>query len=504
MKKCIYLNLVFMIFLLVACGTGPALNEKTETDVSVNVATGQTSVDVNTGFTLEFNITANTTSVNSSTFFVVPTVTANVSMKSVAAKAAINTTTCNPANAITGTITPGASGSCVATYTLNPSSALEYETEYALCVTSGVSFCNPNVNGFFSGLMETFTTVAEGATYTVGGTISGLSGTVVLQNNAADDLTATEDGSFTFSTAIADGATYEVTVKTNPTGETCTVTNGSGTISGANVTNISITCSASEYTVTPSGTNVTIDPSDAQTVTYNNTTAFNVTADGGYKLSATVGGTCPAGSWSGADYTTGAITGNCTVTFSGTLIPAIYTYQYNLDGIGYKAGTIGDRTNSTSLCNDMYNGGGAIGTGLKDLIADVGCTEFLAMLPYGNTGAAYTDGVTAAEFIANYSLPETPPIKKLDGTELSDDYDTFLSNNAPAALYDVGSDDFPKGQIYGGFGNEGVFDNNGNCNNWTQSAWQESNGALPLFGAGAWNWNGGNCQAAYVFLCLCW
>ena len=218
MKKLIYKNfiLLFLTGLLFSCGTGPALQEKTASDASVNVASGAVDVDVNSGFTLTFSVAANTASVNSSTFFVVPTIAASVSVESVSAKATIDTTICNPANALTGTITPSTSGSCVTTYTSNPDSPLGYETDYALCVTSGVSFCNPNVNGFFAGLMENFTTVAEGATYTVGGRVTGLSGEVILQNNAADDLTIDEDGDFTFSTAITDGAAYDVTVKTNP------------------------------------------------------------------------------------------------------------------------------------------------------------------------------------------------------------------------------------------------------------------------------------------------
>ena len=79
-------------------------------------------------------------------------------------------------------------------------------------------------------------------TFTVGGSVSGLSGTVVLQDNGGDDLTVTTSGAFTFNTALATGATYNATVKTNPTGQTCTVTNGTGTISSANVTNIAVSC----------------------------------------------------------------------------------------------------------------------------------------------------------------------------------------------------------------------------------------------------------------------
>lgn len=87
------------------------------------------------------------------------------------------------------------------------------------------------------------------ATFTIGGTLTGLAGTVVLQNNAADDLTLTEDGSFTFATSLADGETYQVTVSTQPEGSICTISGGEGTISGGNVANVSIVCSEDTYTV---------------------------------------------------------------------------------------------------------------------------------------------------------------------------------------------------------------------------------------------------------------
>ncbi|HRI03768.1 MAG TPA: choice-of-anchor Q domain-containing protein, partial [Pyrinomonadaceae bacterium] len=88
--------------------------------------------------------------------------------------------------------------------------------------------------------------------YTVGGTVSGLSGTgLVLQNNAGNDLAISANGAFTFTTALAPGAGYAVTVLTQPGGptQTCTVTNGSGTIAAANVTNVTVTCVTNTYTV---------------------------------------------------------------------------------------------------------------------------------------------------------------------------------------------------------------------------------------------------------------
>jgi hypothetical protein len=88
-------------------------------------------------------------------------------------------------------------------------------------------------------------TTGGGATYTVGGTVSGLSGTVVLQDNAGDDLTVTANGSFTFATALASGSAYNVTVEISPSGQSCSVADGSGTIASANVTNVAVTCTDS-------------------------------------------------------------------------------------------------------------------------------------------------------------------------------------------------------------------------------------------------------------------
>ena len=73
---------------------------------------------------------------------------------------------------------------------------------------------------------------------------------VVLQDNGGDDLSVSANGAFTFATALANGAAYAVTVKTNPTGQTCTVTNGAGTIGTANVTNVAVTCTTAGGTGT--------------------------------------------------------------------------------------------------------------------------------------------------------------------------------------------------------------------------------------------------------------
>src|SRR5262249_5463915 len=86
-------------------------------------------------------------------------------------------------------------------------------------------------------------------TYKVGGSVSGLSGSLVLQNNGADNRTISASGTFTCSTALPSGSPYNVTVLTQPSGQNCTVVNGAGTVSGADVSNVGVNCLANTYTV---------------------------------------------------------------------------------------------------------------------------------------------------------------------------------------------------------------------------------------------------------------
>jgi 6-phosphogluconolactonase (cycloisomerase 2 family) len=78
--------------------------------------------------------------------------------------------------------------------------------------------------------------------FSVGGTLSGLSGNVTLANNGGDNLTRNADGTFTFATTLATAAAYNITVATQPANQTCTVANGTGNVAAANITSISVSC----------------------------------------------------------------------------------------------------------------------------------------------------------------------------------------------------------------------------------------------------------------------
>src|SRR5208337_3762634 len=133
------------------------------------------------------------------------------------------------------------------------------------------------------------------ASYTVGGTVSGLSGTVVLQDNGGDNLSVSANGTFTFATSLVSGSAYSVTVKTNPAGQACTVSNGSGTVGSANVTSVSVSCSnAASYTVggTVSGLSGTVvlqdNGGDNLSVSANGTFTFATAVVSGASYAVTV------------------------------------------------------------------------------------------------------------------------------------------------------------------------------------------------------------------------
>jgi hypothetical protein len=119
-------------------------------------------------------------------------------------------------------------------------------------------------------------------TYTVGGNVSGLAGSgLVLQLNGGNNLPVAANGSFTFPTALADGTAYVVTVGTQPSSptQTCAVTNGSGTIAGANVTNVVVTCTTNTYTV---GGNVSGLVGSGLVLQLNGANDLPISADGSF------------------------------------------------------------------------------------------------------------------------------------------------------------------------------------------------------------------------------
>lgn len=90
-----------------------------------------------------------------------------------------------------------------------------------------------------------------GPTYSVGGSVSGLVGSgLVLKAGAGNSVSVSRAGAFTFPTSLGAGASYDVTVASPPANpsQTCTVSNGTGTVAGA-VDNVTVVCVVSQFTV---------------------------------------------------------------------------------------------------------------------------------------------------------------------------------------------------------------------------------------------------------------
>jgi|GEM_PF-1844856 len=184
----------------------------------------------------------------------------------------------------------------------------------------------------------------SGSTYTTGPVTANCSVTAVFAINtytvtaaagaggAISPATRTVNHNGTTSFTVAPAAGYHVQ----------SVTGCGGSLSGSTYTTGPVTANCTvtavfainAYTVTPSaGPGGTITPATPQTVHHNGAQSFTITPDAGYSLASVAG--C-GGSLSGTTYTTGPVTGNCTVTasfVSGALVPATNLTAADLDDV---------------------------------------------------------------------------------------------------------------------------------------------------------------------------
>lgn len=133
----------------------------------------------------------------------------------------------------------------------------------------------------------------------VDGEVNGLVGAgLVLRNNGMDDLTIVSNGPFAFPTPIAIGNDYSVSVADQPTGpsQTCTVSNGSGTITLEGVTDVGVVCETDRFTVggsvtglAGSGLILRNNGGDQLTVTDNGSFAFETALIDSTDYNVTVG-----------------------------------------------------------------------------------------------------------------------------------------------------------------------------------------------------------------------
>lgn len=128
--------------------------------------------------------------------------------------------------------------------------ALTVQTQPAgqVCAFAGASGTMPDAD-----VTTAVLTCASNAA-TVGGSVSGLNETGLVLANGSDTITVAAGATaFTMGVPVTNGSAYGVTVQTHPAWQRCSVGNGSGTISGGNVSNVTVTCVASVHVSTIAG-----------------------------------------------------------------------------------------------------------------------------------------------------------------------------------------------------------------------------------------------------------
>ena len=287
-------------------------------------------------------------------------------------------------------------------------------------------------------------------TYSIGGTVSSLTGTVVLQNNGGNDLTISANGSantsFAFTTKLASGTKYKVTVLTQPVSQTCTASANTGTVSGANITTVSVVCSTITYTISGTVTNLV---GSGLVLQNNGIDNLAVTSNGGFIFSMPVA--------SGAGYAVTVYTqpaGRCAVTNGVGIATAnitgiqvscapIFAYVANFASNDVSAYTVNGSTGaltqvncvSVTGCSGNNFSAGASPTAVAvaplakfAYVANFNSADISAYRIDGSTGALSSVGTTVATGSSPKSVAVDPTGKFV-----------YAVNSGSVSAYSVGA-----------------------------------------------------------------
>lgn len=249
-------------------------------------------------------------------------------------------------------------------------------------------------------------------TFTIGGTVTGLAAgqQVTLNNNAGDPLTVTADGSFTFTTPVNFNGSYAVTVGTQPTGQTCSVSNGTGSGVTANVSNANVTCSTNTFTIggtvsgLAAGQQVTLfnNGGDAKTVTADGAFTFTtpVNYNGSYAVTVSTqptGETCRITNGTGSNLAANvtSVSVNCRLPLAyvtNKIDNTVSQFKINLDGT------------LTSI-------GAPVNTGVTPNVVTVDPTgRFAYVANFGdNPGSGGTQGTTVSQYLIDATTGALTP-----------------------------------------------------------------------------------------------
>jgi sugar lactone lactonase YvrE len=281
------------------------------------------------------------------------------------------------------------------------------------------------------------------AAFTVGGTLSGLTGAVPvkLALNGGAPLPLGATGSFMFATALPSGSNYAVTIDTQPAGQTCTITNGSGVLA-ANVTGVTVACAANAPVVTLatiSGTIAGMTPGatlllanrDSAPVAYagSGSFTFNNVQGAAYALAVV---RHPAGQW--CVVTGGA--GIATASTTPVMVTCRAAQLVMLAGLGGGPGSsdgIGTNTRFNRPMGMVFDRAGNLFIADKNNNVIRKITPAAVVTTFAGTAgsAASVDGTGAA---ARFSFPVGIAIDASDNLYVTDSVSNDLRKISPAGV----------------------------------------------------------------------
>jgi hypothetical protein len=313
--------------------------------------------------------------------------------------------------------------------------------------------------------------------YSIGGTISGLTGSgLVLQNNGGDNLSLSASGSFTFPTMLSNSSVYSVTVLTQPSSQTCSVSNGSGTVVSSSITNITVTCTSSSDSnlsslVISSGTLSPVFSSS--TTSYTVILANSITS---ITVTPTASSSVASISVNAQSTSSGSVSSSLSISVGSNSISIIVTAQ---DGTtktytitvtrlaastyrifvtnGTYTGNLGGPTGADTYCNSDSNKPGD-GSTYKAIIIDA-----LNRTACTNTNCSPAGGAVNWVLYASANY-----------VRASDAANLFTTNANSIFVFGTASNSFDSGtqkQYWTGFSNANPWTiGGGDCNNWTSTA----------------------------------
>jgi hypothetical protein len=309
----------------------------------------------------------------------------------------------------------------------------------------------------------TATCTTNAVNYTLSVAVTGLSGSLSVQDNKSDGLTFTSSNTQAFASQYASGSAYSVTITSQPQGQTCTLgANASGTIT-ANTT-VTATC-VSNYRISVAVTGLTgtfavqDSQSDSLTFTTNTTQTFAKTYSSGSTYSVTVqtqpsGQTCTLSS-----NASGTIASNVTVTATCTTNVVNYTLSVAVTGLSgvlsvqdNKGDGLTFTTNTTQSFAQQYASGSAYSVAISSQPSGQTCT-----LSSNASGTISGNTTVTATCLSNYTI--SVATTGLTGTLVVQDdkadaltftknnTQTFATSYASGSQYTVSVQTQPNGQI---------------------------------------------------------